>query len=171
MNFNYGLGIQEIDKEKISLNINHREAVRAIILRDNNILMVHTNKGDYKFPGGGALEEEGHEQTLNREVREETGHIVNNVKGIVGIVTERHIDEYDENSIFEMVSSYYMCEVSDSKTTQQLDDYESELNFQPVWVLLDEAIKVNEEILSKNDVNTNSWVLRETTVLKAIKEI
>ena len=45
------LGIQKIKDPKIK--IANRYAARAIVIQDNKILMVHTNKGDYKFPGGG----------------------------------------------------------------------------------------------------------------------
>jgi 8-oxo-dGTP pyrophosphatase MutT (NUDIX family) len=168
MFFNYILGIEEVGKEKV--NINHREAVRAVILKGNYILMVHTNKGDYKFPGGGANKGESHAQTLKREVKEETGYILNNVKDRIGVFTERKLDNYEENSIFEMVSHYYLCEISDDKTGQQLDDYESELDFQPVWISMDEAIRLNEEIINNHSIDKNSWIYRETKVLRAIKE-
>lgn len=168
MAFNYILGIQQLNKEKV--NINHREAVRAVILKDNNILMVHNNKGDYKFPGGGANKEENHEQTLKREVEEETGYIINNVKDMLGVFTERKLDDFEENSIFEMVSYYYICELSDNKTIQKLDDYENELDFKPVWIAINEAIRLNEEVIKKDNTNKNSWIYRETKVLKAIKE-
>ena len=38
------LGIQKIENRNI--RITTRQAVRAIVLKDNKILMVHTNKGD-----------------------------------------------------------------------------------------------------------------------------
>lgn len=56
MIFNQVLGLKEVNKDKV--NISFREAVRAIIVQDKKILMVHSNKGDYKFPGGGANNEE-----------------------------------------------------------------------------------------------------------------
>lgn len=165
MLFNYVLGLQEISKEKV--NVNYREAVRAIILQNNSILMVHTNKGDYKLPGGGVNKEETHQDTLKREIKEETGYIVNNVKDKIGIIIERKLDQYEENSVFEMISYYYLCELSSNKTSQQLDSYESELDFRPVWIQLDKAIHSNEEILKK-DNNKNDWIYRETNVLKAL---
>jgi len=167
MFFNYIAGIQEIDKEKVK--INHRDAVRAVIVRGNDILMVHNNKGDYKFPGGGANNGESHNQTLKREVREETGYIVIDVKDKIGVFTERKLDDKDENSIFEMTSYYYECEVSKDETIQQLDDYEEQLDFKPVWISLDEAIRLNEEVL-KNKADINSWVYREASALIAIRE-
>jgi len=42
-----------------------------------------------------------------------------------------------------MTSYYYECEVSKHKTIQQLDDYEQQLDFKPVWISLDEAIRLN----------------------------
>ncbi len=71
MLFDCVLGLQEVDNE--SANINHREAVRAIILHYDSILMAHSNKGDYKFPGGGVNGEESHGEALRRELREERG--------------------------------------------------------------------------------------------------
>ena len=35
------------------VHINQRTAVRGVIHYQNKILMVQTNRGDYKFPGGG----------------------------------------------------------------------------------------------------------------------
>jgi hypothetical protein len=45
--FHEVLGHSNIDENKTK--INHREAVRAIIIEDNQILLVHSNLGDYKF--------------------------------------------------------------------------------------------------------------------------
>lgn len=168
MIFNYLFGIKEVDKSKVKINC--REAVRAVIFNGDNLLMVFNNKGDYKFPGGGVNKRENHEEALKREVREETGYIVTNVKECLGIFTQRDLDIYEKNSVFEMISSYYLCEISDAKTIQQLDAYESELGFEPKWITLDDAITFNEEILRKDDKGRNRWVDRELTVLKALRE-
>lgn len=132
--------------------------------------MVYNKRGDYKFPGGGAHKNESNEDTLIREVREETGYIVNKVKDKLGIIIERKVDTYKENSIFEMISHYYICEISDNKTVQQLDDYENALDFKPVWIKIDKAININEKILKSNSQEKNPWVYRETYALKQIKK-
>lgn len=48
----------------------------AIIIKDNKILLIHRKKEGkeyWVFPGGGVEEGETHEETILREVREETG--------------------------------------------------------------------------------------------------
>ena len=166
MLFNYVFGLQEINKEKVSVNC--REAVRAIIIQNDNILMVHCNKGDYKFPGGGMNKEETHEEALKREVREETGYVVKGVKEKIGITTERNLDAYQKEAVFEMISYYYICEISDEQTLQELDDYEANLDFQPVWIHLDKVIHLNEEVLKNKE--KSPWVHRELNVLKELRE-
>lgn len=167
MIINLEIGIKEVNKELVK--VSYRTAVRAIIIQNGNILMVHTNKGDYKFPGGGVNKDENHEETLKREVEEETGYIINKVKDKIGIIIERNIDEYEKTSVFEMTSYYYLCEVSNKVNLQNLDEYEAELGFHPMWVNVNEAIYQNEELL-KIKKDNNPWIFRETLVLKALKD-
>lgn len=167
MPFNIKIGLEKTERE--NLRINSREAVRAVILRSSNLLMVQTNKGDLKFPGGGAKSEEQHEETIKREVKEETGYLVENIIENLGIFTERNIDQFDKDSIFEMVSHYYLCGVSALQSEQQLDDYEAELDFRPKWIDIDEAIRNNEKVIADNCPDMNAWVHRETMVLREIK--
>jgi 8-oxo-dGTP pyrophosphatase MutT (NUDIX family) len=164
--FNKELGIQELNKNQVK--INYREAVRGIIIQNNKILMVHSNKVDYKFPGGGVNEKENYIDALKREVEEETGYLVNEVKDKIGVIIERNLDEYEEDSIFEMISYYYVCNVSDKQTHQRLDDYEAELDFCPIWINLDDAILQNEDAIKQE--NKNHWIYRETYVLKKLKD-
>lgn len=169
MLFNYVLGIKSQDKGQ--KRIYQREAVRGIIFNKDKILMVHSNKGDYKFPGGGVKREESLEETLKREVQEETGFMVDNVINKIGVVIERKIDDYDKDSIFEMISYYYTCLTQDKQTIQQLDEYEAALNFKPIWISLDEAIEANEEILKNSELSKNNWLHRETLVLNSLKNL
>ena len=54
----------------------YRVAVRGIIFLDGRLLMIQSDFGEVKLPGGGMEEGETDEQTLIREVKEETGYDV-----------------------------------------------------------------------------------------------
>lgn len=154
---------------KYDQNTIERIAVRAIIIENNHILLVQSIRGDFKFAGGGIEKNESHEECLKREVREETGYIDCIVKDKVGTVIERKMDEYENNAVFQMTSHYYLCELATAeKDAQQLDEYEAILNFIPKWVSLDEAIEQNEKLIERCE--QNSWLKRETFVLKQLKE-
>ena len=158
------LGIQKIKDPKIK--IANRYAARAIVIQDNKILMVHTNKGDYKFPGGGIKKAESHEEALRREVTEETGYIVEQA----GVIVQRNPNQFDTGGIFQMTSYYYFCNVKSDKTEQHLDKYEQDQEFSPVWIDIDEVIAKNEAILTQKNSQINPWVYRETLALRRIKE-
>ena len=162
------LGIQKIKDRNI--RITTRQAVRAVVLKDNKILMVHTNKGDYKFPGGGIKRQESHEEALRREVIEETGYIINRMGKRVGMITQRNPNQFDTSGIFEMTSYYYFCDVKNVKTKQHLDKYEEEQEFTPIWIELDEVLAKNEAILTQKGSQINPWVYRETLALRKLKE-
>jgi 8-oxo-dGTP pyrophosphatase MutT (NUDIX family) len=160
--------IEEPAIKNINTTIN-REAARAIIVTNDTILLVQSNRGDYKFPGGGVEKNESHSEALIREVREETGYMNCVVKEKAGVVIERRVDEYVNNAFFQMTSHYYYCELTnDEKMSQQLDEYEFLLDFTPKWVSLDEAIKQNENLILEYE--KNSWLKRELYVLKEVKK-
>lgn len=46
MYFNEVIGLKEVDKEE---KVFYRVAIRAVILKEDKILMVKSNTGDYKF--------------------------------------------------------------------------------------------------------------------------
>ena len=162
--------IIEIEKVSESISrVNFREAVRAVIIKDNKILMVNSKNKDYKFPGGGVKKYEEKLDALKREVEEETGFVCSNVKDVIGIVTEKSKDRFHHNRLFKMISYYYMVEVSDEQKEQKLDDYEKELEFKPVWININEAILQNKLIIEDNPPNMPNWIYRETDVLKEIE--
>ena len=159
----------EIDKVSDSIgNVNFREAVRGIIIKENKILMVHSKNKDYKFPGGGIKKDEGHMEALKREIVEETGYVCSKINEEVGIVTEKSKDRYVNDRIFKMISYYYIAEVSNIRKTQKLDPYEAKLEFKPEWVDIDDAIINNEKIITLGIPPIANWIFRETYVLKEI---
>ncbi|BCZ47898.1 NUDIX hydrolase [Clostridium gelidum] len=160
----------EIDKVSDSIgNINFREAVRGIIIKENKILMVYSKNKDYKFPGGGIKKDEGHMEALKREVVEETGYVCSKINEQVGIVTEKSRDRYTNDRTFKMISYYYVAEVSNIRKPQKLDPYEAKLEFKPEWVDIDDAIRNNEKIITLGISPIANWIFRETYVLKEIR--
>lgn len=147
-----------------------RTALRGIILRDDNILLVRTSKGDLKFPGGGLEGNETFEEALIREIREETGYTNATIqKGSdFAIYIERKVDEYELNSVFESRSYYMFVDLIDDELVEiKLDDYEEKLQFQAEWISIKDAILQNTYALL-NDKHPNGWVERELTILKAL---
>lgn len=150
------------------LRVNTRRAVRAVIFRDGKLLMVKTNRGDYKFPGGGSKDGETDEETLKRETAEETGYEGCTTKLLLGQVCEQDRDSFDEEAFFKMTSLYYLAALdSERQGSQLLDDYENEQEFAAEWVTAAYAMENNEKLLNSG-VLINDWVRRETHVLKEL---
>ena len=121
-----------------------RPSVRGIILKEGKIALVHSLKYDYyKFPGGGCKKNEKHEETLIREVKEETGLVVipSSIKEY-GMV--HRIQKGDYGDTFVQDNFYYFCDVGDQVQSQKLDDYEDEEQFTLEFISIEDAIKVNK---------------------------
>jgi 8-oxo-dGTP pyrophosphatase MutT (NUDIX family) len=145
-----------------------RNAVRAVILSENKILMVYLGKTkEYKFPGGGIEENETTEEALRREVLEEVGCNVIKIEEKIGIMIEFGIAEEDKNSIFKMISEYYAVKIDNNQSDLNLDNYEKELEFIPCWTGIEKAYKANREIIDNGDAST-PWIRRETRVLEIL---
>ncbi|MGL1891656.1 MAG: NUDIX domain-containing protein [Spirochaetaceae bacterium] len=159
-----------------NLNLNgttkKRIAIRAVIEHSGKILLVHSSvNGDYKFPGGGVEKGETFNQTLIREVLEESGYHVINIFEEMGIVDEFDHPMDKQYDYFYMISHYFRCDVDlNDKHRQNLAFYEDELGFLPVWVDLDKAINTNKNILNLGTI-APPWTERETRVLELLKNM
>lgn len=146
-----------------------RTAVRGIIKDGEKYLLITSKYGECKFPGGGRKEGETLEDTLFREVLEETGYrvILNSWKENsckeYGIALERRKGEYED--IIEMTSYYYFCEVEKKAGLRNLDDYEAEYEYQVVWMTLEEAIDKNKKV---SNLDACPWVIRDTKVMEQL---
>lgn len=68
-----------------------------------------------------------------------------------------------------MDSYYYFAAVTDNITETHLDEYESNYGYELIWISLDDAIRTNE-IANEKNRSIATWIERELTVLKRIKE-
>lgn len=143
----------------------YRTAVRGVILRGRELLMVHSSAvGDYKFPGGGVDAGETHAQALRREVREECGASLTRIGDEIGAVIEYNFSIEPEYDAFKMTSHYYRCEVNDNFGAQKLDGYELELGFKPIWIPIADALRQNKTLLHSE--RAPAWLRREIFVLE-----
>lgn len=165
-----------IDKKNYDENgtVGRRPSVRGIIIKDGMIAMMHSLKYDYyKLPGGGIEEGESYEETLVREVREESGLVVkpDSVRewGYV-----RRIEKGKIEDIFIQENFYYLCDVKEERIAQSLEDYEEEEQFVLEYVLPEHAIEINEngEHGEKEETQTFRGMLeRENQVLELLKKM
>lgn len=141
-----------------------REASRGIIEQNGKYLIIHSKYGDYKFPGGGQKSGETLEETLVREVKEETGYVVisQSIREAIMCYEKR---KGDPDDLLEMKSYYFYCEVEDVIHNRMLDDYEKEYDYQVEWMTLEEIIERNEAVENFGNI---PWVVRENMVMKEI---
>lgn len=113
-----------------------REACRAIIVKDNNILISYeTNTDQLMIPGGGIELGETHEQCLIREVEEETGFIVE-LKDKVLLINEYYGDTL-------WINHYYLCSIVGNGSIK-LSQTEIQEGMIAKWVDLNECLNIFE---------------------------
>lgn len=111
-----------------------RQAARAIIIDNGKILVMHRNKRGkqyYTLVGGQCKSDESIEQTLTREIKEETGLSVT-AQRLVFI--EKHPEPYNEQYI-------YLCE-AEGQSEVAIQEYAEEAllnridsnSHMPLWV-------------------------------------
>lgn len=162
--FEFVMGVEEIPEEYVR---NERTAVRAILFYGDKVLMVKTDRGDYKFPGGGVEPGEDQEKALIREIAEETGFVMVKVGDKLGEVIQQRLDNTDNSKFFVMKSIYYLCELQNlTNYGLKLDDYEAEQGFHGEFVKLSDALEANLGILKSDSPGRNDWVEREAKVIK-----
>lgn len=163
--FNFVDGNSLESKERIV-----RPATRAIILKGNKILLLHTDRyQDYSLPGGGIEQGESLQQALTREVQEETGakHITNIIP--YGLIREFRENYKNQDQIIEMLSYCFTCQVSEQFEQQQLEDYELANGMTVHWVEVDKAIAYNKQTIASSS-KTGVSIVRETYLLERIAQ-
>lgn len=140
---------------------NHcREASRAIICKDGNIMLSHETKiGQWMIPGGGREENETPAECCIREVAEETGLITTPVKCFL------IMNEYYED--WKFVSYYFAC-VATGITERKPTEREIQVGAIPEWITINEAIDIfsHHQDYAESYEERRGIYLREYTALK-----
>lgn len=150
-------------------NVLERKAARGIILKNNQILLLYTNRyNDYSFPGGGLETDEDLIAGLKRELKEETG-----AKNIEVIQEYGYIDEYRPHykpdfDIIHMLSYFYICRIDDELDEAQLEDYERSNGMESVWIDIHKAISHNRKVIENQESSMGLSIERETFILEHI---
>ena len=123
----------------------YRPSVRAIILCGDRIAMAFVAKyGYYKFPGGGIEAGESHADALIREVREETGLLVDADSIRPFGMVRRVLLSTDGIHIFDQENFYYLCEAREGGVSDP-DETEREEGFGLSYVTIPDAIRANRK--------------------------
>ncbi|NEA37113.1 NUDIX domain-containing protein [Streptomyces sp. SID13031] len=145
-----------------------RTAVRGVLFRGDQLLLLSSRHGDYKFPGGGVEPAETLQAALHREFAEECGLPDVTVGKLLGDTVEYMRAAQAEYEVFKMTSHYFTCASQATPTEpQQLEDYEAELELRPCWVTVEDALQANRAVLASG-VGVMRWLVRETEVLELL---
>ena len=153
--------------------VGKRPSVRGIIIKGGKIAMMHSLKYDYyKLPGGGIEEGEELRDTLVREVKEESGLVVKK-ETIKEFGYVRRIEKGMFEDIFMQENYYFLCDVEDEVSSQELDDYEAEEGFTLEFVTPEQAINVNNTGDHREKVEKQTFtgmLTRENRVLQMVRD-
>ncbi|WP_039849537.1 MULTISPECIES: NUDIX hydrolase [Grimontia] len=150
----------------------HRRAARAIVVKEDEILLLFTERyHDYSLPGGGIDEHENEVEGLVRELSEETGaQNIRNIRAFGAYEEFRpwHKSDFD---VVHMLSYCFWCDIDDELGDVSLEDYEVKNGMRPLWVNIHEAIAHNKETIANSDKQGLS-IERETYLLEmVVKEL
>jgi len=101
---------------------------------------------------------------LQREFLEECGYGEVEVGLALGLTVEYLRAAEPEYEVFKMTSHYFYCSGGVPGSSRSLEDYESELELEPVWVTVADALAANEAV-AESGIGVQRWLARETQVL------
>lgn len=139
-----------------------RHASRGIVIKEDKILLSYMKKYDlYLLPGGGKEGLETLSDACERELHEETGYLVETKELYLDI------EEYFDNWCH--INHYFICNLLDGKSQQNLTKEEKEAGLVPIFVNINEALEIfsKYEDYKYNNIHKYGMYQRE---YKAIKE-
>lgn len=159
------------NKNNLLLNDITDETVRvkALIVNDNNEILLGYSFGEYQFPGGHVEVDEELTDCLQRELLEETGMLIDK-KGLEPFMLFEHLTkDHPEIGNNRLSKIYYFKVVTNQEIDLTKTNYTIEErigNYELRFIPLDFV----EELLLKNSEITPKNKVMATEMLEAIKE-
>lgn len=148
--------IEQISRTYTAPHKETRTSCRAIIVKNGKMLFSFESKtGFYMSPGGSLEEGESFEECCIRELKEETGFIVNPLKQFITV------KEYCYDILY--ISHYFICEIT-GECERALTGTEIFKGMQPEWLDTQKAIEIFGTYKEQTP-DKESLYLRELTVL------
>jgi 8-oxo-dGTP pyrophosphatase MutT (NUDIX family) len=152
-------------------NVLRRQAARGIVLRDQAILLLFTERyNDFSFPGGGIDAGEDLVVGLRRELEEETGAANIRVIGHYGYLEEFRPHWKPDFDLMHMTSHFFTCDVDMKLGEARMEHYERDNGMRPVWVDLREAIAHNRAVMRRQEQSMGLSIHRETFMLEKVAD-
>lgn len=156
---------------EISGRVFERKAARAIILKEEDILLLYTQKyNDYSFPGGGVDIGEDLITGLKRELAEETGASrVNSIREF-GYIDEYRPHYHPQYDLIHMLSYFYSCSIDSELGEHKMEQYEIDNGMRVQWINIYDAISHNKKVISLKEKSMGFSIQRETFVLEMVAQ-
>lgn len=146
-----------------------RQAARAIVLRDDHILLLFTERyNDFSLPGGGVDAGEDLAVGLVHELAEETGAQDIQVQEYLGYIEEYRPHWQPEYDLMHMTSHLFTCAIAPTLASAKMESYEVANGMRPLWVPVHEAIAHNQAVMQRQEASMGLSIVRETYVLEKI---
>lgn len=143
-----------------------RQAVRAVIMRGSEILLLYTRRyDDFSFPGGGLAAGEDPIDGLRRELLEETGAANVSMERYLGYVDEYRPPLKGGCEVLFMRSHFYVCRFDGELGAAAPEAYEVANGMVPRWIDIHAAVEHNRRVLSTKPPSMGMSVERETWML------
>lgn len=147
-----------------------RQAVRGIVLRDEEILLLFTERyDDFSLPGGGVDPDEDLPLALQRELEEETGAREIRVGAHFGLIEEYRPHWKPDFDLMHMTSHFFQCEVAPQLAETRMEHYEISNGMQPLWISVADALRHNRATLARKSSTMGQSIQRETFMLELIE--